>query len=44
MLDASGDPRMDAVRGVFAQLGDAASVEVTEYRAERVSPSAAGEG
>ncbi len=44
MLDASGDPRMDAVRGVFAELGDAASVEVTEYRAERVSPSAAGEG
>ena len=44
MLDASADPRMDAVREVFAELGDAASVEVTEYRAERVSPSAAGEG
>ena len=30
-------PRMDAVREVFDELGAAASVEVTEYAAERVA-------
>ena len=35
MLDASSDPRMDAVRELFDELGGAASVEVTEYGAER---------
>lgn len=50
LLDASADPRMDAVRGVFAELGQAASVEVTEYAAVRpgdagpVSPGASGAG
>jgi len=36
LLDASADPRMDAVRGLFDELGSAASVEITEYAAERV--------
>ena len=40
MLDASTDPRMDAVRGVFAGLATAASVNVTVFGAERL-PSAA---
>ena len=35
MLDASSDPRMDAVRELFDELGGAVSVEVTEYGAER---------
>ncbi|MEU1973142.1 hypothetical protein ABZ477_15915 [Microbacterium sp. NPDC019599] len=39
MLDGSSDPRMDGVRQVFEELEGAASVEVTEYSAERVSPS-----
>ncbi|MET0829844.1 MAG: hypothetical protein ABWY26_10010 [Microbacterium sp.] len=39
LLDASTDPRMGAVRQVFDELGDAASVDVTEYSAERVVPS-----
>ena len=38
LLDASADPRMDAVRGLFDELGSAASVEITEYAAERVQP------
>jgi len=36
LLDASTDPRMDAVRGLFDELGSAASVEIIEYAAERV--------
>jgi hypothetical protein len=45
MIDASGDPRVAAVSDVFAQLGDAKSVEVAEYSARRVSPfSPAGAG
>lgn len=44
MLDASADPRMGAVREVFAELGGAASVDVTEYAATRVSASDAGAG
>ncbi|MFT4136067.1 hypothetical protein [Microbacterium sp.] len=39
MLDASADPRMDAVRGVIRSLGEAASVESTEFAAERVEPA-----
>jgi hypothetical protein len=35
LLDASADPRMGAVRDVFAGLQGAASVDVTEYSAER---------
>ena len=35
MLDASTDPRMDAVRDLFDELGGAVSVEATEYGAER---------
>ena len=35
LVDASADPRVDAVRAVFADLGRAESVEVTEYTAER---------
>jgi len=52
MLDASPDPRMGAVRAVFAELGEATSVDVAEYSATRpepepapspgLSPSAAG--
>lgn len=38
LLDASTDPRMDAVRELFAELGAAASVDITEYAAERVVP------
>jgi len=42
MLDASTDPRVDGLRGVFADLARAESVEVTEFAAARdepVSPS-----
>lgn len=35
LLDDSADPRMAAVREVFAELGTAASVDVVEYSAER---------
>ena len=35
LLDASTDPRMDAVRELFDELGSAASVDITEYAAER---------
>jgi hypothetical protein len=35
LLEASGDPRMGAVRQLFDELGGAASVEVTEYSAQR---------
>ncbi|MCR2762783.1 hypothetical protein NQ152_04600 [Microbacterium sp. zg.B48] len=38
MLDTSADPRMAAVRQVFADLASAASVQVTEYAAERILP------
>lgn len=37
MLDASTDPRMGAVRGVFAELGDAASVDLAVFGAERLA-------
>ncbi|MGZ8804055.1 MAG: hypothetical protein ACXWZG_01970 [Microbacterium sp.] len=37
LLDASADPRMGAVRELFAQLQGAASVDVTEYSAERAA-------
>lgn len=36
LLDDSADPRMDAVREVFAGLAGAASVEATEYAAVRI--------
>lgn len=36
LLDDSDDARMSAVHRVFDELGTAASVEVTEYAAERV--------
>lgn len=35
MVDASADPRVDAVRAVFAELEGAESVEVVEYAATR---------
>ncbi|MGU3644573.1 hypothetical protein ACLBXX_06350 [Microbacterium sp. C23T] len=35
LVDASTDPRVDALRGVFAELARAESVEVTEYAATR---------
>jgi len=44
MLDVSTDPRMDGVREVFARLDAAASVDVMEYRATRVSSSASDAG
>jgi pimeloyl-ACP methyl ester carboxylesterase len=37
MLDASTDARMGAVRALFDELGGAASIEVTEYSAQRVA-------
>lgn len=39
MLDDSVDPRLDAVRRVFAQLGGAASVQVSEYAPTRTGPA-----
>lgn len=48
LVDASPDPRVDELRGVFDQLASAESVEVTEYSARRtdgvVSPSGGGAG
>jgi hypothetical protein len=44
MLDASADPRMDAVRAHLAGLEAAASVEVTEYAASRTTSPAASVG
>lgn len=44
MVDASEDPRVDAVRGLFSELGDATSVDVTEYSAERPGAPGAGAG
>jgi pimeloyl-ACP methyl ester carboxylesterase len=48
LVDASTDPRVDAVREVFRELSGAVSVEVTEYAATRgpaaVSPSRGGGG
>ncbi|MDL5352094.1 hypothetical protein [Microbacterium sp. zg-YB36] len=48
MLDRTTDPRMDAVRDVFADLSTAASVDTTLWgaarRDERVSRGAAGAG
>lgn len=35
LVDSSTDPRVDALRGVFAELARAESVEVTEYAATR---------
>jgi hypothetical protein len=35
LVDASTDPRVDAVRAVFGDLGRAESIEVTEYTAKR---------
>ncbi|WP_248146546.1 hypothetical protein [Microbacterium aoyamense] len=43
-VDASTDPRVDAVRETFAELGTAVEVDVVEYSAERldaVSPASA---
>ena len=37
LLDASTDARMGAVRDLFDELGGAASVDVTEYSAERAA-------
>ena len=48
LVDASSDPRVDAVRSVFDELATATSVEVVEYAAQRaagpVSPSNADGG
>lgn len=38
MLDESSDPRMGAVRAVFAELAGAGDVEVSEYSATRLMP------
>lgn len=43
-VDASGDPRVAALHGVLARLGEAESVEVAEFSATRVSPSAGAGG
>jgi pimeloyl-ACP methyl ester carboxylesterase len=42
MLDASSDPRVDDIRGVFARLAEAERVDAVDYGAERISPSGAG--
>lgn len=47
MVDASGDPRVAALRETLAVLSDAQSVEVLEFaalRGEGVSPSSGGAG
>ncbi|MFB8386336.1 hypothetical protein ACFC3F_04245 [Microbacterium sp. NPDC055910] len=45
MVDASTDPRVEAVRAVFAELGTAERVDVVEFGAERaVSPAASAGG
>ena len=48
LVDASSDPRVDAVRSLFDELATATSVEVVEYAAQRaagpVSPSNADGG
>ncbi len=44
LLDGSTDARMGAVRAVFAELGGAASVEVTEYAAMRADEPALAPG
>lgn len=44
IVDASGDPRVAAVHDVLAQLGEAESIDVVEFAATRVSPSAAAAG
>lgn len=35
MIDASGDPRVEALGDFWAELGEAETIERTEYRAER---------
>ncbi|WJL94290.1 hypothetical protein QSU92_09795 [Microbacterium sp. ET2] len=42
LVDASGDPRVSTVHEVFARLGRADAVAVTEYAASRPAPPAAG--
>lgn len=42
MVDASTDPRLDALRSVFDQLGTAEAVEVYEYGVIRGATGAAG--
>lgn len=37
-VDASSDPRVDAVRAVFTELGTAQKVEALEFAAERANP------
>jgi len=44
MLDASTDPRMDAVRERLAELGTAASVEVFVYDAESAVSASSEDG
>ncbi len=43
-VDAAADPRVAALREVFAELGTATDVEATEFAARRVTPSSAGAG
>jgi pimeloyl-ACP methyl ester carboxylesterase len=44
LVDASADPRVDALRSVFAGLERAENVEAAEYSAERVSRASADGG
>lgn len=44
LIDASSDPRVDAVRSVFDELKGAASVVATDYSAERITSSSADAG
>ena len=41
-VDASGDPRVDAVRTLLDELGTAARIDAVEFGAVRVDPDAAG--
>lgn len=42
MVDASGDPRVAALGDFWAELGEADTIERTEYRAERTEPEEGG--
>lgn len=44
LIDASHDPRVDAVRGLFTELGRAETVTVTEFSATRPQPEVVAPG
>ncbi|WP_164234577.1 hypothetical protein [Microbacterium hydrocarbonoxydans] len=42
-VDASGDPRVEAMDAFWSRLAEAESVEATDYRAERTDPPPSGD-